>query len=116
VSALKNSEHDQNTEQEQCSLLLLPATDWGEGTREKRSRLLINLPLIYILLPDFFHSNLGPQLHEPNPSKRFGEDVRELSPGVDVLESNLSAINAVPYEVKSGVNVLTAVVEDGILR
>ena len=43
------------------------------------------LPLILLLLLDFHHSNLGPQLHEPKTAEWLGEDVCELSSGFDKL-------------------------------
>jgi len=61
------------------------------------------------LLPDFHHSNLGPQLHEPKMAEWLGEDVCELSFGLDKLQNNLSSID------KTSVDVIAVVVEDWIL-
>ena len=68
-----------------------------------------------LLLHDFHHSNLGPQLHEPKTAEWLGEDVCELSSGFDKLQNNLSSIDTITDEVKTGVDVLAPVVEDWIL-
>ena len=76
---------------------------------------LTNLPLIALLLLDFLNSNLGPQLCESNAPKWLGEDVTELSSSLDMLELDLSTIDAVTDEVILGVDVLAPVVVDGVL-
>ena len=73
------------------------------------------LPLIALLLFDLLNSNLGPQLSESNTPKWLGEDVPELSSSLDMLELDLSTIDAVTDEVILGVDVLAPVVVDGVL-
>ena len=73
------------------------------------------LPLIALLLLDFLNSNLGPQLRESNAPKWLGEDVPELSSSLDILELDLSTIEAITDEVILGVDVLAPVVVDGVL-
>ena len=76
---------------------------------------LTNLPLIALLLLDFLNSNLGPQLCESNAPKWLGEDVTELSSCLDILETDLSTIDAITDEVIFGVDVIAPVVVDGLL-
>ena len=71
------------------------------------------LSLIALLLLDLLNSNLGPQLCESNTPKSFGEDVPELSSCLDILEPDLSTIDAITDEVILGVDVLALVVVDG---
>ena len=73
------------------------------------------LPLIALLLLDLLNSNLGPQLCESNAPKWFGEDVPELSSCLDILEPDLSTIDAITDEVILGVDVLALVMVDGVL-
>jgi len=73
------------------------------------------LPLIAPLLLDLLNPNLGPQLSESNAPKWLGEDVPELSSSLDMLELDLSTIDAVTDEVIFGVDVLAPVVVDGVL-
>ena len=73
------------------------------------------LPLIALLLFDLLNPNLGPQLSESNAPKWLGEDVPELSSSLDMLEPDLSTIDAVTDEVKFDVDVLASVVVDGVL-
>ena len=73
------------------------------------------LLLITVLLLDLLNPNLGPQLCESNASKWLGEDVPELSSCLDILELDLSTIDAVTDEVILGVDVLAPVVGDGVL-
>ena len=73
------------------------------------------LPLIALLLLDLLNPNLGPQLCESNAPKWLGEDVPELSSSLDMLELDLSTIDAVTDEVKLGVDVLASVMVDGVL-
>ena len=73
------------------------------------------LPLIALLLLDFLNSNLGPQLRESNAPKWLGEDVPELPNCLDILEFDLSSIDAVTNVVKFGVDVLASVMEDQVL-
>jgi hypothetical protein len=68
-----------------------------------------------LLLLDFHHSNLGPQLHEPKLAKWLVEDVCKLSSRFNKLQNNLSSIDTITDEVKTGVDVLAPVVEDWIL-
>ena len=84
-------------------------------TSESKGNYLTILPLIALLLLDFLNSNLGPQLCESNASKWFGEDVPELSSCLDILEPDLSTIDAITDEVIFGVDVLAPVVVDGVL-
>ncbi|CAA0813558.1 COP9 signalosome complex subunit 7 [Striga hermonthica] len=69
------------------------------------------LPLIWLVS---YHSNLGPQLHEPKTAEWFGKDVCELQSGFDKLQKNLSSIDTITDEVKTGIDVLTPVMEDWI--
>ena len=76
---------------------------------------LTNLPLI--LLPlllglELHHANL---VLQPKAPKWLGEDVRELSAGLDKLEDDLSSIDAIPKEMKLDVDVLALVVKDIVL-
>ena len=64
---------------------------------------------------DFLNSNLGPQLCKSNAPKWLGEDVTELSSSLDMLELDLSTIDAVTDEVTLGVDVLAPVMVDGVL-
>ena len=73
------------------------------------------LPLIALLLLDLLNANLGPQLCESNAPEWLGEDVPELSSSLDMLELDLSTIDAVTDEVILGVNVLAPVMVDGVL-
>ena len=73
------------------------------------------LPLIALLLLDLLNSNLSPQLCESNAPKWFGEDVLELSSCLDILELDLSTVDAITDEVILGVDVLAPVVVDGVL-
>ena len=73
------------------------------------------LPLIAPLLLDLLNPNLGPQLYESNAPKWLGEDVPELSSSLDMLELDLSTIDAVTDEVILGVDVLAPVVMDRVL-
>ena len=73
------------------------------------------LPQIALLLLDLLNSNLGPQLCESNAPKWLGEDVPKLSSSLDMLELDLSTIDAVTDEVILGVNVLAPVMVDGVL-
>ena len=73
------------------------------------------LPLIALLLLDLLNSNLDPQLCESNVPKWFGEDVPELSSYLDILEPDLSTIDAIMNEVILSVDVLALVVVDGVL-
>ena len=73
------------------------------------------LPLIAPLLLDLLNPNLGPQLSESNAPKWLGEDVPELSSSLDMLELDLSTIDAVTDVVVLGVDVLASVVVDGVL-
>ena len=68
-----------------------------------------------LLLVDFHHSNLGPQLHEPKMVEWLVEDVCKLLSRFDKLQNNLSSIDTITDEVKTGVDVLAPVVEDWIL-
>ena len=68
-----------------------------------------------LLLLDFHHSNLGPQLHEPKMVEWLVEDVCKLLSRFDKLQNNLSSIDTITDEVKTGVDVLAPVVEDWIL-
>ena len=68
-----------------------------------------------MLLLDLLNSNLGPQLCESNAPKWLGEDVPELSSSLDMLELDLSTIDAVTDEVILDVDVLAPVVVDGVL-
>ena len=72
------------------------------------------LPLIVLLLLDLLNPNLGPQLCESNVPKWLGEDVPELSSCLDILELDLSTIDAITDEVILGVDVLAPVVVDGV--
>jgi hypothetical protein len=69
------------------------------------------------LLPSFdlSHANHASKLHEPEAPERLGENVSELSPGLDELDDKLSSIDAVTKEVKLHVDVLAPVVEDWVL-
>ena len=73
------------------------------------------LPLIALLLLDLLNSNLGPQLCKSNTPKWLGEDVPKLSSSLDMLELDLSTIDAATDEVILGVDVLAPVVVDGVL-
>ena len=73
------------------------------------------LPLIALLLLDFLNSNLGPQLSESNAPKWLGEDVPELSSCLDILELDLSTVDAITDGVILDVDVLAPVVVDGVL-
>jgi len=73
------------------------------------------LPLIALLLLDLLNSNLGPQLCKSNVPKWLGEDVPELSSCLDILEPDLSTIDAITDEVILGVDELAPVVVDGVL-
>jgi len=68
-----------------------------------------------LLLLDLLNANLGPQLCESNAPEWLGEDVPKLSSSRDVLELDLSTIDAVMDEVKFDVDVLASVVVDGVL-
>jgi hypothetical protein len=63
-------------------------------------------------LLDLFNSNLLPQLLEQKTPKRLGEDVPALSSSLDILELDASSIDTISDEVKDGVDVLDANVED----
>ena len=76
---------------------------------------LIILPLIALLLLDLLNSNLGPQLCKSNAPKWLGEDVPELSSCLDILELDLSTVDAITDEVILGVDVLASVTEDRVL-
>ena len=73
------------------------------------------LSLIALLLLDLLNSNLGLQLCESDTPKCLGEDVPELSSCLNILELDLSSLDAVTNVVKFGVNVLASVMEDRIL-
>jgi len=68
-----------------------------------------------LLLLDLLNHNLDPQFCESNAPKWLGEDVPELSSSLDMLELDLSTIDAVTDEVILGVDVLAPVVVDGVL-
>ena len=84
-------------------------------TSKSKGNYLTILPLIALLLLDFLNSNLGPQLSESNAPKWFCEDVPELSSSLDILELDLSTIEAITDEVILGVDVLAPVMVDGVL-
>ena len=84
-------------------------------TSESKRNYLTILPLIALLLLNFLNSNLGPQLCESNAPKWLGEDVPKLSSSLDMLELDLSTIDAVTDEVILGVDVLAPVMVDGVL-
>ena len=73
------------------------------------------LPLIALLLLDLLNSNLGPQLCKSNAPKWLGEDVPELSSCLDILELDLSTVDAITDEVILSVDVLAPVMVDGVL-
>ena len=92
-----------------------PSTVQTLMTSKSKGNYLTILPLIALLLLDFLNSNLGPQLSESNAPKWFCEDVPELSSCLDILELDLSTVDAITDEVILGVNVLAPVVVDGVL-
>ena len=53
---------------------------------------------------------------ESNAPKWLGEDVPELSSCLDILEFDLSTVDAITDEVILGVDVLAPIVVDGVLR
>ena len=86
--------------------------------REISSRLCLTiLPLILLLTQslDLIHANHFPQLHESQASECLGEDVSELSAGLDKLDDDLPSIDVVPEEVELDVDVLALVVENRVL-
>lgn len=76
----------------------------------------IILPLILLLLLnlEIHHAYLALQLREPKAPKWLGEDIHELSDGLDELEDK-SFIDTLTKKVILDVDVLAPIVEDSVL-
>ena len=102
----QKTRHGKHRSSHYCSIMM---------ASESKGNYLTIIPLIALFLLDFLNSNLGPQLCESNTPKWSGEDVPELYSCLDILEPDLSTIDAITDEVILGVDVLAPVVVDIVL-
>jgi hypothetical protein len=61
------------------------------------------------------HADAGAELLEANTRQWLGEDVRELVTGADMLHDDLARFHALTDVVVPHFDVLTPVMEDGVL-
>jgi hypothetical protein len=81
----------------------------------KTYAVILPLSLVWRLLGNLNHPNLGAKLLELDPPKGLGEKVGELILGVDVVGLDALLIQTAPDKVVLDADMLAALMENGVL-